>query len=103
MEWHLESGLAIRLIEVPRRVPALLPGNPEGEFPVQLKQMREYCDELGLPSRGNAAGHMSKTDLSGWKLGPYPPEEDKDKENANFGGSGFGTFVIFLENFGLRG
>ncbi|KAF5353736.1 hypothetical protein D9758_008639 [Tetrapyrgos nigripes] len=89
MEWHLESGLAIQLIEAPRQAQALLSSGLTGQdgqdhagFAPELRQMAEYCEELGLPYSGNAAGHMSKTDLSGWKLGPYPLDDDeKDRDS----------------------
>ena len=31
----------------------------------------DQCGTLGSPVSGNAAGHASTTDLSGWYLGPY--------------------------------
>ena len=33
--------------------------------------LAEQCIALGLPVSGNAAGHNSTTDLSGWYEGPY--------------------------------
>jgi len=34
--------------------------------------MYDHCKELNKPIAGNAAGHMSATDLKGLPLGPYP-------------------------------
>ena len=34
--------------------------------------MYDHCQAQGLPTTGNAAGHASITDFSGWQLGPYP-------------------------------
>ncbi|KAJ7253686.1 ferroxidase [Mycena haematopus] len=64
IEWHLEVGLAIQLIEAPlvaqqyaANVPSFLADN---------------CQALGLPASGNAAGHADPADLAGLPLGPYP-------------------------------
>ncbi|KAJ7731143.1 Fet3 protein [Mycena maculata] len=63
IEWHLEVGLAVQLIEAPlvaqtfaENVPASVAGN---------------CKAQGLPASGNAAGFASTTDLDGLPLGPY--------------------------------
>lgn len=64
IEWHLEVGLAMQLIEAPLTAQTL-PGPPA--------ILGQQCNTLGLPSSGNAAGHTdSPTDLVGLPLGPYP-------------------------------
>ncbi|KAK0472802.1 Fet3 protein [Armillaria novae-zelandiae] len=67
IEWHLEAGLAIQLIEAP------LIAQERGMVIPQV--MHDHCQALSRPSKGNAAGHNSTTDLSGWPLGPYPTKE----------------------------
>ena len=62
IEWHLEVGLAIQLVEAP------LIAQARNTLPQALS---DQCRDLGLPVSGNAAGHASPTDLSGWRLGPY--------------------------------
>ncbi|KAF9028653.1 Fet3 ferroxidase protein [Hymenopellis radicata] len=64
IEWHLEVGLAIQLVEAPLVAQAL------GKRPPQ--EMFDNCQALGLPTVGNAAGHASATDLDGLKVGPFP-------------------------------
>ncbi|KAJ7033166.1 Fet3 protein [Mycena alexandri] len=66
IEWHLEVGLAIQLIEAPLLAQQL---NLAANVPSYLQ---DNCKALGLPVTGNAAGHASATDLSGLTLGPYP-------------------------------
>jgi iron transport multicopper oxidase len=63
IEWHLEAGLAIELIEAP------LIAQQYNSVPQALY---DQCEMLGQPISGNAAGHASTTDLSGLVLGPYP-------------------------------
>jgi len=63
IQWHLEVGLAIQLVEAP------LVAQERNTMPAY---MNEQCAALGLPFSGNAAGHASTTDLSGLTLGPYP-------------------------------
>ncbi|KAJ7598653.1 Fet3 protein [Mycena floridula] len=65
MEWHLEAGISMQLIEAPLLIPNQVP-----------KSMYDNCAKLGKPSSGNAAGHPSTSDLTGLKVGPHP----KDKE-----------------------
>ncbi|THU99994.1 ferroxidase [Dendrothele bispora CBS 962.96] len=97
MEWHLESGLAIQLIEAPLHAQVLLSSprhqssnDDDGHDSALsvIRQMKGYCKELGLPSEGNAAGHMSRTDLSGWELGPYPLDapEGRGKDRGEHSG-----------------
>lgn len=62
IEWHLEVGLAIQLIEAP------LIAQERNTVPQVLY---DQCRDLKLPISGNAAGHASLTDLSGLPLGPY--------------------------------
>lgn len=65
IEWHLESGLALQLIEAPLEAQAAAAST----FPNVLNS---HCAALNVPYTGNAAGHNSTTDLSGLKVGPYP-------------------------------
>ncbi len=65
IEWHLESGLAIQLIEAP----LVAQERSEGRVP---SIMAEHCNAVGMRHTGNAAGHNSAEDLSGWPLGPKP-------------------------------
>ncbi|KAG5643712.1 hypothetical protein DXG03_009761 [Asterophora parasitica] len=62
IEWHLEVGLAIQLIEAP------LIAQQRSALP---QKMIDNCAALHKPTSGNAAGHASVDDLSGLKLGPY--------------------------------
>ncbi|KAG5638015.1 hypothetical protein H0H81_002283 [Sphagnurus paluster] len=62
IEWHLEVGLAVQLVEAPLIA-------QQRNSPPQI--MLDHCAALGKPFSGNAAGHASTTDLSGLKLGPY--------------------------------
>ncbi|KAL6301418.1 Fet3 protein [Sparassis latifolia] len=63
IEWHLEVGLALQLVEAP------LIAQERSQVP---QFMNDQCQALGMPYSGNAAGHTSATDLSGLPLGPYP-------------------------------
>ncbi|CCM05087.1 uncharacterized protein FIBRA_07294 [Fibroporia radiculosa] len=63
IEWHLEVGLAIQLIEAP------LIAQERNTMPVYMNQQ---CAADGLPYSGNAAGNSNPTDLSGLALGPFP-------------------------------
>ncbi|KAF9073368.1 ferroxidase [Rhodocollybia butyracea] len=62
IEWHLEVGLAIQLIEAPLQAQ---------QYPVP-PALIDNCKALGKPVSGNAAGFASTTDLSGLPLGPFP-------------------------------
>jgi iron transport multicopper oxidase len=64
IEWHLEAGLAMQLIEAPLQAQQYAGNVP----PV----MYDHCKALGKPTSGNAAGFASTTDLTGLHLGPYP-------------------------------
>jgi iron transport multicopper oxidase len=64
IEWHLEVGLAIQLVEAPLQAQAF-----QAQVPQSLK---DHCTALGKPVSGNAAGHASATDLRGLPLGPFP-------------------------------
>jgi len=64
IEWHLEVGLAIQLIEAP-----LLAQQQAANIPGYVQ---DNCHALGLPISGNAAGHSDPADLSGLPLGPFP-------------------------------
>ncbi|KAF8067721.1 Fet3 protein [Lyophyllum atratum] len=63
IEWHLEVGLAVQLIEAPLIA-------QQRNKPPQI--MQDHCKELGKPFSGNAAGKASTTDLAGLHLGPFP-------------------------------
>ncbi|KAF9809804.1 hypothetical protein IEO21_07247 [Rhodonia placenta] len=62
IEWHLEVGLAIQLVEAP------LVAQQRNSMP---SYMNDQCAALGLPYSGNAAGFASTTDLSGLTVGPF--------------------------------
>ncbi|KAG6821107.1 hypothetical protein H0H93_006446 [Arthromyces matolae] len=62
IEWHLEAGLAIQLIEAPL-VAQQLTGPPQ--------ELTDNCKAQGKAVSGNAAGIASTTDLTGLPLGPY--------------------------------
>ncbi|KDQ60117.1 Ferroxidase [Jaapia argillacea MUCL 33604] len=68
IEWHLEVGLAIQLVEAPLEVQARVASG--SVTPPQF--MYDQCKALGKPTSGNAAGHNSTTDLSGLTEGPFP-------------------------------
>ncbi|KAF8816070.1 ferroxidase [Phlegmacium glaucopus] len=63
IEWHLEVGLAIQLIEAP------LQAQERNAVP---QVMYDHCKALGQLSSGNAAGHLSPLDLDGLPSGPFP-------------------------------
>ncbi|KAL9709960.1 ferroxidase fet3 [Leucoagaricus gongylophorus] len=62
IEWHLEAGLAIQLIEAP------LTAQQRNQVPQKLK---DNCEALGMPVSGNAVGLASTTDLPGLTVGPF--------------------------------
>ncbi|KAH9958044.1 ferroxidase [Russula dissimulans] len=65
IEWHLEAGLAVTLIEAPlelQQQAQSVQGPPQA--------LTQQCLKDLLPVSGNAAGHASPTDLSG--LAPEP-------------------------------
>lgn len=64
IEWHLEVGLAMQLIEAPLQAQQYTGNVPQ--------VMYDHCKALGKPTSGNAAGFASTTDLKGLPLGPYP-------------------------------
>ncbi|CAK5272094.1 unnamed protein product [Mycena citricolor] len=64
IEWHLEVGLAIQLIEAPIQAQQFAANVPSF--------LAENCAALDLPFSGNAAGHTNPTDLQGLPLGPFP-------------------------------
>ncbi|EGO03467.1 Fet3 ferroxidase [Serpula lacrymans var. lacrymans S7.3] len=64
IDWHLQVGLAMQLVEAPLIAQERSVGNvPSFVY--------DQCAMTNTPSSGNAAGHASTTDLSGWTLGPY--------------------------------
>lgn len=62
IEWHLEAGLAVTFIEAP------LEAQQRNAIP---QYMYDQCATLGVPTTGNAAGHIDPLDLSGLAEGPY--------------------------------
>ncbi|KAL0568315.1 ferroxidase fet3 [Marasmius crinis-equi] len=66
IEWHLEAGLALQIIEAPLEAQSYAPN-----FPQKLK---DNCQTLGKPISGNAAGNQGTgpDDLHGLKTGPFP-------------------------------
>ncbi|KAE9398315.1 ferroxidase [Gymnopus androsaceus JB14] len=63
IEWHLEVGLAVQLVEAPLQAQLYADTVPQA--------LKDNCLALGFPASGNAAGFASKTDLDGLPLGPY--------------------------------
>lgn len=68
MEWHLEAGLAIQVVEAPLQVQSLSRSIPS--------KMLSNCKELKIPHSGNAAGRPSVDDLRGLPLGPFPRKQE---------------------------
>ncbi|KAJ7018956.1 Fet3 protein [Mycena alexandri] len=64
IEWHLEAGFAVQLIEAP-----LIAQRFVDNIPAQIDA---NCKALHKPISGNAAGHASATNLAGLPLGPFP-------------------------------
>ena len=64
IEWLLESGLALQLIEAPLH-------SQEAAKSTYPSVLNSHCAALKVPYTGTA-GHNSTTDLSGLKVGPYP-------------------------------
>ncbi|KAL0958079.1 hypothetical protein HGRIS_000255 [Hohenbuehelia grisea] len=75
IEWHLEVGLAIQLVEAP------LEAQQRNHVP---QVMYDHCKALNMPFSGNAAGFASTTQLDGLPLGPYP-------QNNGWHGKGIGA------------
>lgn len=63
IEWHLEVGLAVQLVEAPLQAQLYADKVPQA--------LKDNCLALGFPDSGNAAGFASTTDLDGLPLGPY--------------------------------
>ncbi|KAF8521711.1 laccase [Hysterangium stoloniferum] len=63
IDWHLDAGLAVTLLEAPIQAQATI------QLPSYVSSQ---CLAQGLPASGNAAGHFSTTDLSGLTTGPFP-------------------------------
>lgn len=69
LDWHLEQGLAITLVEAPLQI-------QENEKPIH-KSHFEACAKLNIPTKGNAAGNYGESrvdwlDLSGENVQPKP-------------------------------
>ncbi|KAI9454356.1 Fet3 protein [Russula earlei] len=65
IEWHLEAGLAVTLIEAPLEIQQsaqTVQGPPAA--------LAQQCLEQGLPASGNAAGQASTTNLAGLPAEP---------------------------------
>ncbi|CAL1708876.1 unnamed protein product [Somion occarium] len=63
IEWHLEVGLAVQFVEAP------IQAQERNGIP---QVIYDQCQAQGIPTSGNAAGHVSATDLTGLPLGPFP-------------------------------
>ncbi|KAI0824829.1 Fet3 protein [Trametes gibbosa] len=63
IEWHLEVGLAVVLLEAP------LIAQQRDTIP---QYVYDQCATLGQPTSGNAVGRASATDLTGLPSGPFP-------------------------------
>lgn len=70
IEWHLESGLAITLVEAPELMDAFAQANPPPST------LFSQCAAQGVPTTGNAAGRNSTTDLTGLTIGPFRVDGD---------------------------
>ncbi|KAF8988433.1 Fet3 protein [Cyathus striatus] len=81
IEWHLEAGLAVQFLQQRNKPP------PE---------LQAQCTADGMPNSGNAAGHQSTTDLSGWPLGPCPTW---NCGGEIFSGTAAGQVVITRNSF----
>ncbi|KAF4616730.1 hypothetical protein D9613_008665 [Agrocybe pediades] len=64
IEWHLEAGLAVQIIEAPLQAQQFVDRIPTALY--------DHCKALDKPISGNAAGLASATDLKGLPLGPFP-------------------------------
>lgn len=63
IEWHLEVGLAIQLVEAPLLM------QQRNKVP---QAMYDNCKTLNHKFSGNAAGFASTTELTGLPSGPFP-------------------------------
>ncbi|KAJ2160101.1 ferroxidase fet3 [Coemansia sp. RSA 552] len=61
IEWHMEGGLSMLIIEAPLQMQEKL------DVP---KQILEQCEAAGIPTKGNAVGREG-LDLEGVPAGPY--------------------------------
>ncbi|KAG7097676.1 hypothetical protein E1B28_005002 [Marasmius oreades] len=69
IEWHLEAGLAIQIIEAPLRLQS---GNGNSSAIAPPQKLIDNCRTLHKPVSGNAAGNNGADDLRGLKTGPFP-------------------------------
>ncbi|KAJ7753069.1 hypothetical protein DFH07DRAFT_960296 [Mycena maculata] len=67
IEWHLEAGLTVQLIEVPL-VSQHFVANV-------LPIIQSNCQAMGLPVSGNMVKIANSTNLTGLPLGPFPPND----------------------------
>jgi len=63
IEWHLEVGLAVVLIEAP------IEAQERDAIP---QYFYDQCASQNIPTVGNAAGHTDPNDLQGLPAGPFP-------------------------------
>lgn len=72
IEWHLEAGLAVTMIEAPLEAQsrAFDTSNPNYRGPPP-SSLTSQCATLGQPTSGNAVGLNSTTDLTGLPQGPW--------------------------------
>ncbi|RCK65257.1 Iron transport multicopper oxidase FET3 [Candida viswanathii] len=64
VDWHLEQGLALLLVENPLEIKS-----QQGRIP---KNHIDACKAIGTPYQGNAAGNAQFLDLHGENLQPVP-------------------------------
>ena len=50
VDWHLEQGLALLLVENPLEIKARNKGIPQNHI--------DACNAIGMPYKGNAAGNL---------------------------------------------
>ncbi|KAH9948015.1 multicopper oxidase-domain-containing protein [Amylocystis lapponica] len=64
IEWHLEVGLVMQIIEAP------LVAQQRNAANALPKEMYDHCTVLNFPTSGNVTGLASTTDLDGLPSGP---------------------------------
>ncbi|KAJ2778191.1 ferroxidase fet3 [Coemansia javaensis] len=62
IEWHIESGLNMVIVEAPEMMPQRI---------AVPQQIVDHCRAAGIPTSGNAAGRAG-LDLEGEAVGPFP-------------------------------
>lgn len=64
VDWHLEQGLALLLVENPLEIKARNKGIPQNHI--------DACNAIGMPYKGNAAGNLDFLNLHGENVQPEP-------------------------------